>query len=101
MVLQKSLKTVLYYEDCRCSDVRLVLALLLNAHERGANIASYRELKELTSLENEYRTTLHKIVALRNGFNARYQRDNVKRQNDQYKEVKSEHGIGNSPFKQA
>ena len=49
------LVALLTYWDCRCDDARLVLALLLDARQRGADIANYREVVGVHGLENGYR----------------------------------------------
>ena len=52
---ERDLKTVLTYWDCRCDDARLVLALLLDARERGADVANNREVLGIHGLEDGYR----------------------------------------------
>ncbi|MDH3579145.1 MAG: glycerol-3-phosphate dehydrogenase [Hyphomicrobiales bacterium] len=50
-----NLSAVLHYSDCRTDDARLVLALLLDARKRGADIANYREVTAINALKNGYR----------------------------------------------
>ena len=52
------LVALLTYWDCRCDDARLVLALLLDARQRGADIANYREVVGVHGLENGYRVEI-------------------------------------------
>lgn len=49
------LRAVFHYTDCRTDDARLVLALLLDARERGADIANYRDVRKITALADGYR----------------------------------------------
>lgn len=52
------LSAVLNYYDCHTDDARLVLALLLDARRRGANIANRRRVVAVRSAANGYRVTL-------------------------------------------
>ncbi len=54
---KQDIEAVLTYWDCRCDDARLVLALLLDAREHGADIANRREVIGIHGLENGYRVT--------------------------------------------
>ncbi len=49
------LSAVLHYHDCRTDDARLVIALLLDARERGADIANRRAVTDIRAAENGYR----------------------------------------------
>ena len=53
------LRAVFHYTDCRTDDARLVLALLLDARERGADIANYRDVRKITALADGYRVNFH------------------------------------------
>ena len=52
------LSGVFHYTDCRTDDARLVLALLLDARERGADIANYRTVERITPRADGYRVSL-------------------------------------------
>ena len=53
-VRRDNLNTVLHYHDCQADDARLVLAVLLDARARGADILSRREVTAITPLTNGY-----------------------------------------------
>ena len=59
------LGALLTYWDCRCDDARLVLALLLDARQRGADIANYREVVGVHGIENGYRIAFRENGAAR------------------------------------
>ena len=48
------LSTVLRYHDCQTDDARLVLAVLLDARARGADIMNWREVTAIEPLANGY-----------------------------------------------
>lgn len=48
------LTAVLHYHDCRTDDARLVMALLLDARARGADIGNRREVTAIRALENGF-----------------------------------------------
>lgn len=52
------LRYVLHYHDCQTDDARLVMALLLDARERGADISNYREVLSLKGNARGYAVTL-------------------------------------------
>ncbi len=54
----EKLNAVLHYHDCRTDDARLVLALLIDARERGADIANRRAVKDIRAKEDGYSVTL-------------------------------------------
>ena len=51
---REDLNAVLHYHDCQADDARLVLAVLLDARARGADILSRREVTAITPLTNGY-----------------------------------------------
>ena len=53
-----NLNGVFHYTDCRTDDARLVLSLLLDARERGADIANGRDVKAIRAHANGYRVEL-------------------------------------------
>jgi len=65
------LKAVFHYQDCRTDDSRLVLALLLDARERGADIANYREVMRITARLTGYRVLVAE-QGRRREFEARF-----------------------------
>jgi glycerol-3-phosphate dehydrogenase len=52
------LNTVLHYHDCQTDDARLVLALLLDARARGADILNRRAVTRIEPLANGYTVEL-------------------------------------------
>ena len=48
------IRTVLHYPDCWADDARLTLETLLDARDRGANIANYREVTAIRPLDDGY-----------------------------------------------
>ncbi len=52
------LKAVLHYPDCRVDDARLVLATLLDARARGADIGNRREVTGIQTAENGYQVQI-------------------------------------------
>lgn len=50
----EGLKAVLHYHDCRTDDARLVLAVLLDARERGADISNYRAVTAIDAVGHGY-----------------------------------------------
>lgn len=52
------LKAVLHYHDCQTDDARLVLALLIDARERGADIANRRVVTAIRAKDNGYAVSL-------------------------------------------
>jgi glycerol-3-phosphate dehydrogenase len=50
----EGLTSVLHYHDCQTDDARLVLAVLLDARARGADIRNRRAVTAITPLENGY-----------------------------------------------
>lgn len=54
---RQGLNAVLHYSDCRTDDARLVLAVLLDARERGADVANYREVTAINALDDGYRVS--------------------------------------------
>ncbi|MEC9369282.1 MAG: glycerol-3-phosphate dehydrogenase [Pseudomonadota bacterium] len=53
-----ALRAVLHYHDCQTDDARLVMALLLDARERGADIANRREVIALKGIQQGFGVTL-------------------------------------------
>lgn len=53
------LKAVFHYTDCHTKDNRLVVAQLLDARERGADINNNREVTSIEPLENGYRVSIN------------------------------------------
>jgi glycerol-3-phosphate dehydrogenase len=51
---RESLKEVLHYHDCQTDDARLVLAVLLDARARGADILNYRSVTAVTPVDSGY-----------------------------------------------
>ena len=51
---RENLNAVLQYHDCQTDDARLVLAVLLDARARGANIRNRRAVKAIEPLANGY-----------------------------------------------
>lgn len=68
-VRKETLKAVLHYPDCQVDDARLTLSILLDARERGADIANYREVIKIEQQDNGYKVKykennkLHSIFA--------------------------------------
>lgn len=52
------LKAVLHYHDCQTDDARLVLAVLIDARERGADIANRRQVTAIRARDNGYTVSL-------------------------------------------
>lgn len=52
------LKAVLHYHDCQTDDARLVLALLIDARERGADIANRRAVTAIQARTDGYAVSL-------------------------------------------
>jgi glycerol-3-phosphate dehydrogenase len=55
---REGLNSVLHYHDCQTDDARLVLAVLLDARARGADIKNRRAATAITPLENGYAVEL-------------------------------------------
>jgi glycerol-3-phosphate dehydrogenase len=51
---RENLNAVLHYHDCQTDDARLVLAVLLDARARGADILNCRAVTEIEPLANGY-----------------------------------------------
>jgi len=66
---QENLRSVLHYHDCQTDDARLVLAVLLDARARGADIANRRAVVAIEPLADGYgieldeRGTKHRVEA--------------------------------------
>ena len=67
----KGVKTVLHYHDCRTDDARLVMAVLLDARERGADIANRRNVLSIEPLEDGYKVSYDE-QGTRKEISARY-----------------------------
>lgn len=65
MLRKTSLRSVLQYFDCRTDDARLVLAQLLDARQRGADIGNCRDVTNIAALENGYRVSVSENGARR------------------------------------
>jgi glycerol-3-phosphate dehydrogenase len=57
---KENLENVFHYTDCRTDDARLALALIIDARERGANVANYCTVISVRSLEHGYRVKFEK-----------------------------------------
>ena len=62
---RENLKTVLHYHDCQVDDARLVLAVLLDARARGADIRNRRAVTAIEPLANGYAVELDERGAKR------------------------------------
>jgi len=51
---QENLRSVLHYHDCQTEDARLVLAVLLDARARGADVLNRRAVTAIEPLANGY-----------------------------------------------
>ncbi len=65
LLRKHGLKSVLHYYDCQTDDSRLVLALLLDARQRGADIGNYRDVSSIAGLKDGYRVAFSENGARR------------------------------------
>lgn len=56
---RENLNAVLHYHDCQTDDARLVLAVLLDARARGADILNRRAVTAIEPLANGYAVEMH------------------------------------------
>jgi glycerol-3-phosphate dehydrogenase len=68
---REGLTSVLHYHDCQTDDARLVLAVLLDARARGADIRNRRAVTAIAPLENGYGVELDER-GVRTCVDARY-----------------------------
>jgi len=59
LLRRDDLNTVLHYHDCQADDARLVLAVLLDARARGADILNRRAVTAIEPLANGYSVELN------------------------------------------
>lgn len=68
---QDDVRTILHYPDCWVDDARLVLATLLDARDRGAQISNYCDVTRLEPLQDGYRVHLRGVSGVSETVRAR------------------------------